>query len=114
MLSTEQKTIIRQICEEQEGSLLRVSQYLSKRIREELFDEEGLIVSEADIAEEIAKDLEKWDEVKQNPEKFLELLDDTNLGMVKHHLVQDFIGVQASRKIWKQLNLFDKANEFRN
>lgn len=113
MLTTEQKAIIRQICEEQESSLLRVAHYLSKKIQKEL-EEDGYLVSEGDIAEEISKDLIKWDEVKDNPERFLQILDDYNLGLVKHHLVQDYLGIPDSRKIWKQLNLWDEVNQNQN
>jgi two-component sensor histidine kinase len=113
MISTEQKAIIRRICKAQSKSLLRVMEQRCEQIQRELYDE-GYEVSFADIAEQVAKELIQWDQVKDNPEKFLNLLDEQNVSMVKHHLVQDYLGVPESKDIWKQINIRDSAFERRN
>lgn len=113
MISTEQKAIIRQICKMQSNSLLRVIERRCKQIQHEL-EEEGYEVSFADIAVEVARELEQWDKVRDNPEEFLRLLDEQNIGMIKHHLVQDYLGHPDSKGIWKKLNLRDQVNERSN
>lgn len=113
MFSSEQKAIIRKICEEQEGSFLEVAEESTQRIYKELSDE-GYVVSISDIAEEVTNKLKQWDEVKRDPDKFLNLLDDQELGMIKHHLVNDYLNDSLARPIWRKLNLFDKLQENRN
>lgn len=109
MLSSEQKAIIRKICEEQEGSFLEVAEEHTNRIYNELKDE-GYVVSISDIAGEVTRKLQQWDEVKKDPDKFLNLLDDQELGMIRHHLVNDYLGDSLARPIWKKLNLHEKVN----
>lgn len=109
----EQKEIIRKICLSQEGSFLEVAGDYIQKIFKELKDE-GYQISISDIAEEVTRKLKQWDEVKKDPDKFLNLLDDQELGMVKHHLVNEYLEDSLARPIWKKLNLFDKANEHRN
>lgn len=113
MLSTEQQALILKICATQEGSFLEVAEKHIQKIYKELTDE-GYKVSISDIAEEVTRKLQQWDEVKKDPEKFINLLDDQELGMVKHHLVNEYLEDSLARPIWKKLNLFDKANEHRN
>lgn len=111
MLSSEQRAIILKICDTQEGSFIEVAEKHIERIYLELRDE-GYEISISDVAEEVTRKIQQWDEVRKDPEKFLHLLDEQEIGMVKHHLINDFMGL--SRPIWKRLNLFDKANEYRN
>lgn len=113
MLSSEQKAIIRAICDAQEESFLEIVESYSNKIYNELKDE-GYDISLMDIAEEVTRKLQQWDEVRKDPDLFLNLLDSQELGMIKHHLVNDYLEDSFSRPIWKKLNLFDKANEFRN
>ena len=113
MLSTEQKAIIRRICKKQTRSLLRIVEQQSERLFMEL-REEGYNISFSDIAYEAAKLLEEWDKVREDPERFLQLLDDQNISLIKHHLIQDFLGHEETRPIWRKLNLYDKTYENRN
>lgn len=113
MISTEQKAIIRRICKEQEASLMRIMEQRCTQIQKELHDE-GYEVSFADIAEEVAKEMMQWDKVREEPEKFLNLLDDQNISMIKHHLVQDYLGHPDSKGIWKKINIRDQVYERRN
>lgn len=113
MLSDEQKAIIKDICQCQEESLLRVMENQCEKIKKELEDE-GYNVSVADIAEQIAKELSEWDRAKEDPDKFLSVLSDQKIGMLKHYLVADHLGNEHTRRIWKQLNLYDNANERSN
>jgi len=109
MISTAQKAIIRQICREQEESLLRLMEFECEKLYNE-FIEEGYEVSMSEIAEEIAKQLIFWDRVKKSPEKLTQVLDEANLGLIKHHLVQSYLKHPHTSEIWKHLNLYDKVN----
>ncbi len=113
MLSTEQKAIIRKICKEQEKSLLRVAERYTEKIYNDLM-EEGYDVDFSDIAAEIGKQLEIYDRAKESPELFLQLLDESSVDMIKHHLIQDYEGHPDSKGIWKKLNLRDKYNTYLN
>lgn len=113
MISRQQKAIIRKICQEQEKSLLRIEKKMVNRIYKEM-RAEGYELSKIEVVAAIAENLKQWGDVKQEPEKFLRHLDDGNIGLIKHHLVQDFLHHDDARPIWYQLNLFDQVNQYRN
>lgn len=113
MISTQQKAIIRKICRIQQESFLRVANKKVKKLKKEIEDE-GYVVDEADLLAHIVSEIQTWEKVEQAPEMFLRLLDETNIGLVKHHLINEFEGVEDSRPIWKQLNLFSEVNQFKN
>lgn len=113
MISTEQQAIILQICLEQEQSLLRLIDNETQTIFDDL-QEEGYEVNELDIAEEIAKQLLLWESVKRNPGQFTRILDEANISMIKHHLVQSYLKHPSSPPIWRHLNLYDEINSCPN
>jgi hypothetical protein len=113
MISSQQKAIIRRICQEQKESFLRLAQTEPGKIQQELRNE-GYEVSITEIMEKISEGYEVWEKLEETPEEFIRVLDGDNLGMVKHHLINEYEGHEDARPIWKQLFLFDKANEFRN
>ena len=113
-LSTQQKAIIRRVAKENIQSILNIvdkRQY--DRIKQEMI-EEGYDVSELDMLEYFSKQMELWDSLKDTPELFLMKLDDLNLSILKHILLQEFEITPETKGIWKQLSLFDKVNQFKN
>lgn len=113
-LSTEQKATIRRIAKEQLESYLRiVDKKMYEKIKQEMI-EEGYDVNDSDIMEHFAKEMELWDALIDTPEAFLQRLDDLNLSVLKHILLNEFELTPTTRGIWKQLNLFDKVNKFQN
>lgn len=114
LISREQKAIIRRICKEQEASFLRILETRVEQIKNELA-EDGYEVSESDILEELAKELEQWDKAKEKPETFVNVLDDHNISMVKHHLVNMYdLDHKESKPIWKKIGLYENLKENQN
>jgi hypothetical protein len=114
MLSTEQKAIIRRIAKEQNESFIRIiEQKLYDRIVSEL-EEEGYDVSELDILEHFSTTMEMWDQLLENPEEFFKRLDDINLSILKHILINEFELTPETRGIWRKLNLWDKVKKIEN
>lgn len=77
--------------------------------------EEGYEVDLMDLEEHAAKSLELWDRVKDDPDKFLNILDDLNLEMVRHHLVNEFRSENPNTKtLHRKLTLFEEINQNKN
>lgn len=113
MISRQQKAIIRRICREQEKSLLRIEKKMVNRIMREM-KEEGYDVTKLDVITALAENIKQWGDVKAEPEKFLRHLDEGNIGLIKHHLINDYEEHIDAKPIWYQLQLFDQVNQFRN
>lgn len=114
MLSRQQKAIIRKAARLQEESFMRiVTEGRLNEILEEL-KEEGYDVTLTDLEERVSKDLEKWDAVKDDPDRFLHILDELNLGMIRHVLVNEFRNTDHVKGIHKKLNIFEEASKFLN
>lgn len=108
VLSTQQKAIIRQIAKEQIKSFLRIVEQKSfEKVKQEML-EEGYEVNDMDFFEYFAEQLELWEELVDSPEAFLKRLDDINLSVLKHDLVNEFGVTEHTRGIWRRLNLYDK------
>lgn len=113
LISRRQKAIIRKICKAQERSFMRILNSRISEIRAEM-EEDGYIVSESDVLEQIAIDMQQWDDAKNDPVKFINLLDDKNIDMIKHHLVNSFLNNPDSKPIWAKINIYHQANEHLN
>lgn len=114
VLSTEQKVILKRIAKEQLNSFLRiVEQGKYKELLAE-FEEEGYEVSELEVLEQLSNDAQLWDDLIEKPETFLQRLDELNLSMLKHILLNEFELTPETRGIWKKLNLFDRVNKFQS
>lgn len=113
MLTTAQRAIIIEICQSQEESFLRIMEGYVERIYNDLRDD-GYQVSMLDIAEHVSKQVFEWASVKEDPDRLFELLDQDNISMIKHHLVQDHLGKAGVSGLWKKLNLYDNVNERSN
>lgn len=109
ILSRQQKTIIRRICKKQEQSYLRIAAQRVEEIKKDL-EADGYHASDSEIFEQIAKDLEAWDKAKENPALFTTLLDENNIGMIKHHLINSFDNPNAI-PIWQKLNLYEQVSK---
>lgn len=114
ILSTEQKIIVKRIAKKQVTSFLRIVQ--GKKYEKLLDDlrDEGYSVSEIEVLEQLAKETELWDELIESPETFLSRLDDLNLSVLRHILINEFEVTPETRGIWKKLNLFEKVNSTPN
>lgn len=110
ILTPDQRAIIQEICQSQEESFIRIMEGSVERICKECRDD-GYVVDPLEIAEMITRELMGWEEVKNNPDRFMELLDNNNIGMIKHCLIQDYMGKTGVPGLWKKLNLYDKVNE---
>lgn len=108
ILSRQQQAIIRNIAKLQIESYLRIDdpQQLKELLEE--MDEEGYDVTELDLRNRLAIWVEIWDSVIEDPNKFLNRLDEVNLSMLRHHLFQEFQIDPETRGIWRKLNLFEK------
>lgn len=112
LIATEQKRLIKMICRKQEQSFLRILENEVNTIIREMREEYEVDVSESDVLEDIAKNLEIWDKVKDNPENFFQLLDESNVGMIKHHLFNSYSRRGESKDVWN--NITFKENARRN
>lgn len=110
LISRRQKAIIRNICKAQEKSFLRILKKKVKVIQEEMA-KEGYAVKESDILEQISHELQQWDKTRDNPEQFVNMLDEKNIGMIKHYLVNGYLENPDSQPIWAKLQLHERANE---
>lgn len=108
LTSRRQKAIIRRICSAQEKSFLRIVDQRIEQIKLEML-QDGYHVTDTDILEQIALELEQWDKAKQDPVMFINLLDEQNKGMIKHHLVNSFLSNPDAKPIWKILNLYERT-----
>lgn len=114
MLSRQQKAIIRKTAKLQEESFMRiVTEGKLKELYNDLI-EEGYDVKMADLEARVAHDLEKWDKVKEDPDGFLHILDDLNLGMVRHILVNEFRNTEHVANLHRKLNLFEELSKYQN
>ncbi len=114
VLSIEQKIIVKRIAKEQVNSFLRIVESGNYQRLVEDLKEEGYTVSDIDVLNQLAKETELWDDLIESPETFLNRLDELNLSMLKHILLNEFELTPETRGIWKKLNLFDKVNETPN
>jgi len=110
MLTQEQKQVIQEIRQEQEKSFLELLEGYSERIYNELL-EEGYDVDIGEISTEIAIKLKQWAKVRDYPDRFLNLLDGQELGIIKHYLINDYNGNPHTRGLWKKLNLFEELTD---
>lgn len=76
-------------------------------------EEEGYDVSEIDTLEYFADEMEKWEAVLQDPTQ-MDKLDELNLGVLRHILINKFEMDPHTRGIWKKLNLMEKVNKTPN
>ncbi len=114
MLSRQQKAIIRKAAKLQEESFMRiVTEGKLKELADEL-SQEGYEVTLADLEARVASDLEKWDRVKGDPDGFLHILDEVNLGMVRHILVNEFRNTAHVANLHRKLNIFEEITKFQN
>lgn len=110
MISTEQKAILRRIAKEQMASFLRISELeMYAKVMEEM-REEGYDVNDSDMLVYFTEQLELWEAILENPEKF-QTLDEVNLGMVKHWLINHFEKHPDAGGIWKKINIIDRINK---
>lgn len=110
MLSTEQKAMIRSIAKEQMASFLRIAELeLYSKLVDEM-REEGYDVDATDMLAYFSGQMELWEKIIEYPDKFTSL-DEVNLGMVKHFLINEYYGREDSRGIWKKINIVDKLNK---
>lgn len=112
MLSRQQKAIVRKIAKIQEQSFLRIiEEEKLKSLLLEMLDE-GYDVSLSDLEAEASKNLMLWDQVKDNPDGFLNILDELNLGMVRHTLVNEFKSNNPNiGTLHRKLTLFEEINQ---
>jgi hypothetical protein len=113
LITKRQKAIIKRICSAQEKSFMRILEQKIDQIKFEMTNE-GYNVSESDILEQLAMELEQWDKVKNDPAMFINILDEQNKGMIKHHLVNSYINNEDAQPIWQKLTLYDEASRFQN
>jgi len=114
MLSRQQKAIIRKAAKLQEESFMRIiTEGRLREIMQELQDE-GYEVTMSDLEARVSKDLEVWDSVKDNPDGFLHILDEVNLGMIRHVLVNEFRSTDHIKGLHRKLNLFEEVSKFQN
>ena len=114
LLSTQQKAIIKKIARTQLKSFVKISKHeLYDDLLEE-FKEEGYDVNDSDFLEYFAVQAELWDSLENEPDNFLNRLDEMNLSMLKHILFQEFELNPETRGIWKKLSIWDKVNENKN
>lgn len=111
MLTEQQRQIIQEIRQEQEKSFLELLEGYTERIYNELCEEGYEDVSVLDISDEVAIKLKQWAKVRDYPDQFLNLLDEQELGMIKHYLINEYTGNTHTRGLWKKLNLFESINE---
>jgi hypothetical protein len=113
MISTEQRIMIKQICDLQIESFKELKRNHLWDVKEEL-SEEGYEVDSEEIINEFERIVAQWMKVKNKPEKFLSLLDDQQQGMLKHHLVNEFEDHYTGKGIWKKINLFEAVRKLKN
>lgn len=119
VLNEEQTEIIERICDLQEESLIEIYQGKINDIYNSLVEEE-YDIDEDELVDRIIKELKIWDELKRDPKKFFELLDDDNIGMVRHHLFNEYYNESrgklelGARILWRKLNMRDKVNKDAN
>lgn len=111
ILSRQQKAIIRKVAKRQEESFLRILREEKLLIILNELTEEGYDVTLTDLEEKLSQDLMAWDSVKERPEEFLEYMDSTNLGMMRHLLVNEFRRTEHIKGIHRKLNLFEEINQ---
>lgn len=111
MISTEQRIIIKQICEEQKESMLDVRENFCYEIFNDLHDD-GFEVSIEGVRDECDRIAGLWMKVKAKPEKFMEILDDQQASMLKHHLVNKFEENYHGKGIWKTINIFERMKKY--
>jgi len=115
MLSRSQKAMVRKIAMLQEESFMRIVEEEKLKVLLQEMIEEGYNVDLLDLEEHAAKSLELWDRVKDDPDKFLNILDDLNLEMVRHHLVNEFRSSNPNTKtLHRKLTLFEEIKQNQN
>jgi len=89
-LSRIQLGIIRRIAKKQEKSFMRI--IINKQFDEtyEALIEEGYDITITDVLDCITRFMLMWEEVREKPEKFMSILDDRNMGMVRDFLINDY------------------------
>ena len=113
MISTEQRIIIKQICEAQKESMLEVKRNFSYEIYNDLIDE-GYEIQLGEVSDECDRIAGMWMKVKANPEKFMEILDDQQAGMLKHHMINRFQENYHGKGIWQTINIFERFKKYQS
>jgi len=115
MLSRSQKAMVRKIAKIQEESFVRIVQEERLKVLLQEMLDEGYDVDLMDLEEYAAKTMESWDRVKDDPDRFLNILDDLNLEMVRHHLVNEFKSENPNtRTLHRKLTLFEEIKQNQN
>lgn len=115
LFSRHQMSIIRRVAKEQQESFTRISDHKIVRNLKKELTQEGYDVNDTEILERMLAEIEKWAKVFDNPVNFINLLDDSNLGMIRHHLVNDYeLFDKRTKYLHKLLNLKEKSNEHLN
>lgn len=73
------------------------------------FTDEGYDVKDTDFLEYFAVQAELWDSLENEPENFLNKLDEMNLNVLRHILFQEFELDPETRGIWKKIGIWDKV-----
>lgn len=111
-LSRAQQSIIKRIAREQEESFMRIIENNLFMEAYHSLNENGYDVDVADVLEAITRFMQMWEEVREDPTSFIEVLDDLNMKMIKEHLKHDFGNDRFINPLLKGIT--DKVDLFSN
>lgn len=111
LMEKAQRRILKKICRRQERSFMRIMESKVQEIIEEMKRDYGVVVTESDVLEDISEELMVWDKVKDNPREFFTLLDEQNVGLIKHHLLNHYQNDPASQQLWQNITLNENARQ---
>jgi hypothetical protein len=126
-INFKQMKVIQDICTLQQESLRRLFDEHVYTIYNGLY-EDGYDVNIHQITTKILKEHKRWKLLKAQPEKVFELLDELDLGILRHHLWTEFYMTDRSlnlglkerwripeaKELWNKLNLKDDVDKFPN
>lgn len=112
-LSRSQIGIIRRIAKKQEASFISIASTADVMDIYESLRDMGYDISITEVLDRITTFILMWEEVKENPEKFTQILDDLNMGMVRDYLINEhghdnFIN-PVLKGIHRRINLFESV-----